>query len=239
VGNTWVTAMVDFLDAAGYMVDMPAPARNLANHLGAIVSALTSQPPGQWRETSVRCRRRPGRRPCAGRIRAVVEVGSGEIAWQCPTCDDNGLIHHWEGTPWDRTSGGPRPVSVQDQSRATILAGRIVQVTYARAMLDRVADAAKVPSTTLDGENLPGLVIDGIDRERLGELAGEWGEPDAGEPIEYERLRVAYERGSFEITLFNRGVMLIFCDDERVRRMHRVLCVVHDAVERLTGGGLG
>ncbi len=55
----------------------------------------------------------------------------------------------------------------------------------------------------------------------LTELAGEWGEPSVGEPIEYERLRVAYEHGSFEITLFNRGIMLIFCDDERIRRMHR------------------
>ena len=72
-----------------------------------------------------------------------------------------------------------------------------------------------------------------------GGLAGEWGEPDAGEPIEYERLRVAYDRGAFEITLFNRGIMLIFCDDERIRRMHRVLCVVHDAVGRPTGRGPG
>jgi hypothetical protein len=23
------------------------------------------------------------------------------IAWECPACGDNGLIHHWQGTPWD------------------------------------------------------------------------------------------------------------------------------------------
>jgi hypothetical protein len=113
------------------------------------------------------------------------------------------------------------------------VAGRIVQVTYARAMLDRVADAAAVPSTTPRDETLPPVVIDAIQRERLEELAGEWGEPDAGEPIEYEQLHVAYEHGAFELTLFNRGILLIFSDDERVRRMHRALCVVHDGVERL------
>lgn len=81
--------------------------------------------------------------------------------------------------------------------------------------------------------------IDAIQRERLEELAGEWGEPDAGEPIEYEQLHVAYEHGAFELTLFNRGILLIFSDDERVRRMHRALCVVHDAVERLGGSESG
>lgn len=33
----------------------------------------------------------------------------------------------------------------------------------------------------------------------------------------------------------DRGILLIFSDDERVRRMHRALCVVHDAVERRMG----
>jgi hypothetical protein len=88
-------------------------------------------------------------------------------------------------------------------------------------MLDRVADAAAVPSTTLRDETLPPVVIDAIQRERLKELAGEWGKPDVGEPIEYEQLQVVYERGAFVLTLFNRGILLIFFDDERVRRMHR------------------
>ena len=231
--------MVDYLDAAGCLVDMPAPARNLANHLGAIVSALTSQPPGQLRQTSVRCRRRPGRRPCVGRIRAVIEVDSRQIAWECPVCDDNGIIHHWEGTPSDRTPEGQGSARPEDRPPAASVAGRIVRVTYTRAMLDHVADVATIPSTTLRGETLPPVVIDAIERERLEELAGEWGEPDAGEPIEYEWLRVASERGAFELTLFNRGILLIFYDDERIRLMHRALCVVHDAVERLAGGTPG
>jgi hypothetical protein len=231
--------MADYLDAEGCLVDMPAPARNLANHLGAIVSALTSQPPGELRQTSVRCRRRPGRRPCVGQIWAVIEVDSGLISWGCAACGDHGIIHHWEGTPWDQTPEGQTAARPEDRPPAAGVAGRIVQVTYARAMLDHVADAATVPSTTLRGETLPPVVIDAIERERLEEVAGEWGEPDAGEPIEYEQLHVAYERGAFELTLFSRGILLLFSDDERVRRMHRALCVVHDAVERLGGSGPG
>lgn len=136
-------------------------------------------------------------------------------------------------------AGGTGVGPPEDRATAAGVAGRIVRVTYARAMLDRVVDAASSPSTTLREETLPPVVIDAIQRERLEELAGEWGEPDAGEPIAYERLHVAYECGAFELTLFNRGILLIFSDDERVRRMHRALCVVHDAVERLDGSEAG
>lgn len=100
--------MVHYLDAEGCLVDLPGPPRNLANHLGAIVSALRSQPPGEPRQTSVTCRRRLGRRPCAGQIWAVIEVGSGQISWKCPACGDNGVIYQWEGTPWDQTPEGQR-----------------------------------------------------------------------------------------------------------------------------------
>jgi hypothetical protein len=124
--------MADYLDAEGCPVDMPAPARNLANHLGTIVSAVTSQSPGELRQTSVRCRRRPSRRPCVGRIRAIIEVGSGRIAWECPACADNGIIHHWAGTPWDQTPEGRKWTRPEDRTANGSMAGRIVRVTYTR-----------------------------------------------------------------------------------------------------------
>lgn len=103
--NFWVTDMTHFLDERGRLADMPAPARSLARHLGAIVTAVTSRRPGLLRITDVHCRRRPGRRPCPGRIGGVVEVGSGDLSWRCPACGAGGLIHHWAGTTWD---GGGR-----------------------------------------------------------------------------------------------------------------------------------
>jgi hypothetical protein len=169
----------------------------------------------------------------------MIEVDSGRISWECPACGDNGIIHQWEGTPWDRTPEGQAAVRPSPRPPAAGVAGRILEVTYTRAMLDHLADAVTVPSTTLRGDTLPPVVIDAIQRERLAELAGEWGEPSAGEPIEYEQLHVAHERGAFELTLFNRGILLLVSDDERVRRMHRALCVVHDAVERLGGNEAG
>jgi hypothetical protein len=32
IGNQWITAMADYLNAEGCLVDVPDPARNLVNH---------------------------------------------------------------------------------------------------------------------------------------------------------------------------------------------------------------
>ncbi len=95
--------MTHFLDTLKPDVDIPGPARRLAEYLGKIVEAATSSPPLALLNTEIRCRRRPGRKPCVGHIRLVRDDDEGEIVWACTSCDDRGIISGWEGTPWDRS----------------------------------------------------------------------------------------------------------------------------------------
>lgn len=44
------------------------------------------------------CRRRPGRRPCPGRIAVSRPDLPAEIEWRCICCGDTGLISGWDGT---------------------------------------------------------------------------------------------------------------------------------------------
>ena len=68
----------------------------------------TAWGPGQGRiDTAIRCRRRPGRRACPGRLH-VEHTEADDIRWSCPRCDDNGFIAGWAGSAWDR-SGLPLP----------------------------------------------------------------------------------------------------------------------------------
>jgi hypothetical protein len=98
-----------FLDSQGAIPEhIPGPAHRLARFLGAIVGWVTSQPVGQAARTNVPCRRRPGRRRCAGFIAAWIEP-DGTIRWICPHCRDNGTIRGWEGTLWDRRSERQAP----------------------------------------------------------------------------------------------------------------------------------
>lgn len=104
--NTWITDMRDFLDGAMGLPELPGPARRIADYFGAIVIAMSDLLPETMVRTHVRCRRRPGRRPCAGRLEAVIDAES-RIRWQCPACGDNGVLSGWQRTPWDMRRGGP------------------------------------------------------------------------------------------------------------------------------------
>lgn len=55
-------------------------------------------------------------------------------------------------------------------------------------------------------------------------LEGVYGDRNIGDPVEYDHLRLILTDRVVEITVFNRGITLFLSDDERVRRIHRVLC---------------
>lgn len=103
IGNTWVTDMRHFMDAAGGIPEgIPGPALNLGLFLGAIVAWVSSGRSASDPRTNVSCRRSPRRRRCPGEILATFETDAATISWHCPVCGDNGVTRGWEGTPWDR-----------------------------------------------------------------------------------------------------------------------------------------
>ncbi len=73
----------------------------MAEHLAGIVEAGTTSPVGEPTVTSIRCTRRPGRRPCAGLIEVVRLEVPASIEWWCPICGDEGVVSGWEGSPFD------------------------------------------------------------------------------------------------------------------------------------------
>ena len=100
----WVVDMRHYLDEETGDLPSAIPERvfSLAIFFGAIVAWVTDHLPEGDEYTNVPCRRSPGRRRCRGEIIAELDRTSGYIVWQCPQCGDNGWIHGWEDTPWDR-----------------------------------------------------------------------------------------------------------------------------------------
>ncbi len=107
MGDTWITNMHHFLDTDGLLPDdLPGPAFRLANYLGSIVQAVSSREGHKNPRSGIRCRRRPGRKPCPGEILALIDAENNfAITWHCMACDDNGIISGWQGTIWDKTKG--------------------------------------------------------------------------------------------------------------------------------------
>lgn len=113
---TWVTDLRHYLDEDGQLAAMPGPAMRLATFVCAIVS-WTSRGGGVRERTNVWCRRTRQRRPCGGEIVAGYGGESADIVWECPECGDNGLIHDWQGSRWDRRGErGPHQLPTNGRS---------------------------------------------------------------------------------------------------------------------------
>ena len=106
MGDTWISNIRHFLDDDGMIPeDLPGPAFRLANYFGSIVEVVSSRKNHKKLNTGIKCRRRPGRKPCSGEIFAMINEGKDfSISWYCPHCYDNGLISGWQGTIFDGSS---------------------------------------------------------------------------------------------------------------------------------------
>jgi len=109
LGDTWITDLTHFLDQNGHIAPKSGPARRMAEYLAAIV-AMVSRPelviPAEYR---VRCRRRPGRKPCTGMVDVDLDPETEDVVWWCPVCGDNGYIRNWKGTFWNLRNAGSEP----------------------------------------------------------------------------------------------------------------------------------
>jgi len=115
----WVVDMQHYLDeeTGDLPADLPSRILNLALFFGSIVAWVTDHlPEGDW-HTNVPCRRSPGRKRCLGEIIAELNRASGYIEWYCNVCGDNGMIHGWEDTLWNRS--GPCATSPSPDTPST------------------------------------------------------------------------------------------------------------------------
>jgi hypothetical protein len=99
MGNTWIVDLRHYLTSAGAMAQMPSRARILAGYFASIVVDATTNLDDP---SIVRCRRRPGHRPCSGIVMSYPSADENDsILWHCPVCHDNGIISGWQNTLWD------------------------------------------------------------------------------------------------------------------------------------------
>ena len=75
--------------------DHLGPARRTAEYIDEIILAATVSPRNRWKQSAVRCRRRPRHRKCPGRL-LVCERGNGDIGYKCLQCSEQGVIRGWQ-----------------------------------------------------------------------------------------------------------------------------------------------
>lgn len=213
-GDTWITDLRHVLGPHDDVLGPPNRSRQ-AEHLCAIVEAVTKDASEVLLERQIPCRRRPGRKQCPGHIHAGFELGTSTIRWSCPNCGDNGWITGWHGTRWDHGGRGTLP--------------DIRRIVYRRGMIPDARRKADLKTTVLEGGAVPRDILVAIqDNELLG-VGGEYGAPEVGDPIQYDELTIEHARGTHRIVVYNRAIMLFHTNETIYVRVHRVAGLIDRA----------
>ena len=103
------------------------------------------------------------------------------------------------------------------------------RIEYRNGMLEKGMKPDDLPVKVWRGAKITADVRKAINEENLLNLGGVFGDKNAGDPVEYDHLRLVLADDTVEIAVFNRGITLFMSDDERVRRVHRVLCKLDES----------
>ena len=138
--------------------DAPGPAVRLAERLGRIVQAATAGDAGIGWTSALPCSRRPGNRACPGRMIVIRPEAPASIHWQCSVCEDEGVISHWEDTPYDlrrrqlTLAGAAHQVIISEAVAATLRDLRLLDSDCERLVFRMRAHGNDAALLTTDDE---------------------------------------------------------------------------------------
>ncbi len=138
----------------------------MAEHLGSIVKAATAGPVGEAWTTALPCGRRPGHRPCLGRMMVRRAGLEGPINWACSDCFDDGIISCWEDSYADLRPRGLR--GLNPGARGVVVSDEVIATLRAVRMLDPDCERLVFSARVVDG----GGAVIVADEDALGELVG-------------------------------------------------------------------
>src|SRR5438876_1073390 len=103
----------------------------------------------------------------------------------------------------------------------------IERAIYRSGFVKRLRESRHLPAITFEATDLPEDVVALLDAHLL-DLGGAYGVPEAGDPIQYDELRIEHDQGDVEIVVYNRAILLFRTESEAVRRFHMVCCRLDD-----------
>lgn len=158
----FVSDLRHFLDLPA---DVPGPARRMAEQLSLIVRAATAGGSGLTWVSALTCNRRPGHVACPGHLAVRRTDVPASIAWWCTSCDDEGVISGWEGSPFDLRLRGSDPVPTTGVR--VVVSAEVARMLRSPLLCDATSERLVFRAEVLDGET-----VLTCDEDDLEELAG-------------------------------------------------------------------
>ncbi len=95
-------------------------------------------------------------------------------------------------------------------------------------MLEDPSDKSQLKETILAADPLTPEIRESIHENDLLSASGTYGEESVGDPVQYDYLKIEHAKGTIELTVHNRAIMLFTTDDEIYKRIHRLCCKIDD-----------
>ena len=108
----------------------------------------------------------------------------------------------------------------------------ISKVKYSRGMLKNTRDRKRTHVVTFVGDEISLDLSKAILENHLLDAGGTYGDPDVGDPIEYDHLVIVHDGGTVDIEFYNKGISLAMGDHERERQIFRVCTMLHRLAEK-------
>jgi hypothetical protein len=103
----------------------------------------------------------------------------------------------------------------------------LAKVTYDRGMCSLLPPGpGELTRSKWEAPFIPDGNLWSLEREGILDLSGTWGDPDIGDPIEVDVIRVRGRGISADLIFYNRGITLFRTDSEETRRIHRFCCTL-------------
>lgn len=105
------------------------------------------------------------------------------------------------------------------------------KIDHERGILESGMRPNDLSVKTWRGTGILAEVRTSINDEGILNLGGVYGDKDVGYLVEYDHPRLVLTSDVVEIEVFNRGITLFMTEDEKVKRIHRVLCKLDERKE--------
>lgn len=78
----------------------------------------------------------------------------------------------------------------------------------------------------MDTSSITKKILQSFENEQIDQLSGVYGDRAAGDPVEVDRLEIKFnERDNF-VTVFNRGIAMLFTNSDEISRLDRFFGVL-------------